>query len=73
MDEQHCYDDQLSSIDGWLCKISGDLEEIKKILESNNNPIGITQLHKQVYKNLNKGTETVAVRYDAVTSTEVRK
>lgn len=49
MNEDYCYDDQFSDLSGWLCKISGTLEEIENQLKFNKNPIGITQSGEHVY------------------------
>lgn len=39
MDELYGYDNQLDSINDWLCKISESLDEIKESLKSNKNKI----------------------------------
>lgn len=43
------YDGQLDSINGFLCKITGNLIEIKEDLKNMNNPIRITNLRENVY------------------------
>jgi len=32
-DNDYCYDGQLSSIEGWLCTISGSIEEMKNLMK----------------------------------------
>lgn len=49
-DEGYCYDNQFSSLEGWLCKISEQLDDIIRILEPSDEPIGMTHSGELVYK-----------------------
>ena len=49
-ENDYCYDEQLGSIEGWLCQVCGHLEEIKELLKENKNPLGIVKEDENIKK-----------------------